>query len=104
MRGVMVGRAAYHAPYDILAGADQLICGAGAPPDRLAVIDAMRPHIAAHLEHGGRLAQVTRHMLGLFAGQPGARHWRRVLSEQGHKAGAGLEVLDQALDALPRAA
>ena len=69
-----------------------------------AVVEGMRPHIAVHLAEGGKLAQVTRHMLGLFAGLPGARQWRRVLSEQGHRDGAGLDVLDRALAAMEQAA
>jgi len=96
--GVMIGRAAYHDPYGVLARADGDVFGdPGAPPDRLAVVDAMRPYIARHLAAGGRLAQVTRHMLGLFAGRPGARGWRRVLSEGAHRPGAGLDVIDAAL-------
>ncbi len=58
----------------------------------------MRPYIADHLSQGGRLHQITRHMLGLFTGKPGARHWRRVLSEGASREGAGLSVLDRALD------
>ena len=57
----------------------------------------MRPYIARHLAEGGRLNQITRHMLGLFHGRPGARGWRRTLSERAHVEGAGLEVLDAAL-------
>jgi tRNA-dihydrouridine synthase A len=57
----------------------------------------MRPHIARHLEAGGRLHQITRHMLGLFAGRPGARGWRRVLSTGATRPGAGLDLLDRAL-------
>jgi len=96
--GVMIGRAAYHAPYDILAGADAAIWGETAPaPSRAEVVERMRPHIARHLAAGGRLHAVTRHMLGLFAGCPGARGWRRALSEGGTRPGAGLEVLDAAL-------
>ncbi len=99
--GVMIGRAAYHDPYGVLAEADRRIFGADAlPRSRAEVALAMRPHIARHLEAGGRLHGVTRHMLGLFAGQPGARAWRRVLSERAHREGAGLEVLDAALDAV----
>jgi tRNA-dihydrouridine synthase A len=64
----------------------------------------MRPYIADHLAAGGRLHQITRHMLGLFHGQPGARGWRRVLSEQSSRDGAGLEVLDRALDQVLTAA
>ena len=96
--GVMVGRAAYHAPHDVLARADAAIWGDATPaPSRVEVAERMRPYIAAHLAAGGRMHGVTRHMLGLFAGQPGARGWRRVLSEGGVRPGAGLEVLDAAL-------
>ena len=65
--------------------------------DAEAFLKAMRPYIARHLAAGGRLAQVTRHMLGAFSGRPGARGWRRVLSQYGHREGAGLEILDLAL-------
>lgn len=103
--GVMLGRAAYHEPWDSLAGADALIWGEAATlRDPEAAVDAMRGHIAAHLASGGRLHQVTRHMLGLFHGRPGARHWRRVLSERANQPGAGLEVLDAALSDMARAA
>ena len=66
-------------------------------PDAFAVVAAMRPYIAAHLAQGGRLHQVTRHMLGLFTGRPGARGWRRVLSDGASRPGAGLAVLDAAV-------
>jgi len=101
MDGVMIGRAAYHDPA-LLMRVDEAIFGA-APTgqSRHDAVEAMRPYIARHLEQGGKLAQVTRHMLGLFQGRPGARAWRRVLSEEGHREGAGLEVLDRALAALP---
>lgn len=95
--GVMIGRAAYHDPASVLIGADAL-WGEDFAPDAVAVANAMRPYIADHLASGGRLHQVTRHMLGLFHGQPGARGWRRVLSERASRDGAGLEVLDLALD------
>ena len=95
--GAMIGRAAYHDPYGILGAADARMFGAGPGPDRFEVVERMRPYIARHLETGGRLHQVTRHMLGLFHGQPGARSWRRILSEQANAPGAGLEVLDAAL-------
>ena len=97
--GVMIGRAAYHDPGATLIGADAL-WGDGFAPDRRAVVDAMRPYIAAHLAAGGRLHQITRHMLGLFHGQPGARSWRRILSEGANRPGAGLDLLDEALAAL----
>jgi tRNA-dihydrouridine synthase A len=57
----------------------------------------MRPYLARELAAGQRLHAITRHMLGLFAGRPGARGWRRVLSEGATRPGAGLEVLDAAL-------
>jgi len=102
--GVMIGRAAYHNPYDILAGADSAIWRDPHPaPSRDEVIDAMRPYIARHVAAGGRLHAVTRHMLGLYAGESGARAWRRVLSEGATRPGAGLELLDAALDAMTQA-
>jgi tRNA-dihydrouridine synthase A len=94
--GVMLGRAAYHDPASVLIGADAF-WGDDFAPDALAVVDAMRPYIADHLAAGGRLHQITRHMLGLFTGKPGARGWRRVLSENASRGGAGLEVIDRAL-------
>jgi len=99
--GVMIGRAAYQSPAAILSEADRRIFGVDAPPrDPWRVVDEMRPYIARHLAEGGRLHQVTRHMLGLFAGRPGARAWRRALSEGAQNPAAGLEVLDAALAAL----
>ncbi len=100
MDGVMLGRAAYHDPGTTLAPADARIFGEGSPRDPFDAVEAMRPYIARHLQAGGRLPQVTRHMLGLFHGRPGARQWRRILSERGPVAGAGLEVLDAALEPL----
>jgi len=94
--GVMIGRAAYHEPGSVLVGADAL-WGDGPGLDAVAVVEAMKPYIAAHLSAGGRLHQITRHMLGLFHGRPGARGWRRVLSEGASRPGAGLALLDAAL-------
>ncbi|MBC2835080.1 tRNA dihydrouridine(20/20a) synthase DusA [Gemmobacter straminiformis] len=101
--GVMLGRAAYHDPGSVLIGADAL-WGDGDGLDAFGVVEAIKPYIAAHLEGGGRLHQITRHMLGLFHGRPGARGWRRVLSEGVAKPGAGLGLLDLALDEVSRAA
>ena len=97
MDGVMVGRAAYHEPMAVLGAADAQLWGQGAPACPFAVAEAMKPYIAAHLQQGGRLHQITRHMLGLFHGRPGARGWRRVLSEGATRPGAGLALYQTAL-------
>jgi tRNA-dihydrouridine synthase A len=93
--GVMIGRAAYHDPASALIGADAL-WGEDHAPDAFQVIALMRPYIAAHLAQGGRLHQITRHMLGLFQGRPGARGYRRILSDA-PRSGAGLDLLDAAV-------
>jgi len=100
--GVMVGRAAYHQPADLLCSADRVIFES-ATPDTTAedAVRAMLPYIEAHLSAGGRLHQITRHMLGLFSGRPGARAWRRMLSEGATVSGAGPELVEQALAQLP---
>jgi len=95
--GVMIGRAAYHQPADILAAADPLIFGTGTVRDPVQVVYDMLPYIDAYLGAGGKLAQISRHMLGLFSGRPGARAWRRVLSEGAHKDGAGPDLVLAAL-------
>ena len=103
--GVMIGRAAYHSPWDVLGAVDRDIFGE-APPHETPhdVVSAMRPHIEEHLAEGGRLHAITRHMLGLFTGRPGARAWRRILSESATCAGAGFPLVDEALSAVPRQA
>lgn len=101
--GVMIGRAAYHDPASVLIGADAL-WGEDHAPDPIAVVEQMVPYISDHLRAGGRLHQITRHMLGLFTGRPGARHWRRVLSEGASRDCAGVELLDLALDQVRAAA
>ncbi|MGR3501251.1 tRNA dihydrouridine(20/20a) synthase DusA [Pseudaestuariivita sp.] len=98
--GVMIGRAAYHKPMDILGPADRMLTGQGTDPEAVEVVHQMLPYIEAHLVSGGRLHQVTRHMLGLFAGRPGARRWRQVLSSEAHSDGVGPEVLLRALSAV----
>ncbi len=103
--GVMIGRAAYHQPWDILAEADARIYGeAVLPVSPEDAVQAMLPYIERHLASGGRLHQITRHMLGLFAGRPGARQWRRVLSEGATRDGAGPELVEEALSRVPAAA
>lgn len=101
--GVMIGRAAYHDPGAVLIGADAL-WGEGHAPSRFEVAAGMRDLIGAHLALGGRMHQFTRHMLGLFTGQPGARRWRRILSEGTCPPGQGLPVYDAALEAVREAA
>ncbi|MFK7938098.1 MAG: tRNA dihydrouridine(20/20a) synthase DusA [Roseovarius sp.] len=96
--GVMIGRAAYHQPWDVLGQADARVFGHPNPCDAAEqAVTAMLPYIEAHLAAGGRLHQITRHMLGVFAGRPGARGWRRVLSEGATRPGAGPELVEQAL-------
>ncbi|WP_187433187.1 tRNA-dihydrouridine synthase, partial [Serratia marcescens] len=81
-----------------LASVDREIYGAeGSDPDPVAVVRAMYPYIERELSNGTYLGHITRHMLGLFQGIPGARQWRRYLSESAHKAGANVDVLEQAL-------
>ncbi len=96
--GVMIGRAAYHTPSEILLEADARIYGDPLGRNAEDVVHLMLPYITEHLAQGGRLGQVTRHMLGLFQGRPGARGWRRHLSENAHADGAGPEVVLAALD------
>jgi tRNA-dihydrouridine synthase A len=95
--GVMIGRAAYENPY-ILAEADRRFFGSQEPVrERHAVVEAMLSYIEERLKQGAPLSAITRHMLGLFQGLPGARAWRRHLSENVHKPGAGPEVVTAAL-------
>jgi tRNA-dihydrouridine synthase A len=102
--GVMLGRAAYHTP-GLLGAVDARIFGvAGAETDAAEAVRRYRPHVARELARGTHLAAMTRHMLGLFHGQPGARAWRRILTVEGVKPGAGLEVIDRALAAVTAAA
>jgi tRNA-dihydrouridine synthase A len=99
--GVMLGRAAYHEPAAVLAGADALIAGEDRPAVTAAeAVRGMYPYITAELAQGTRLGQITRHMLGAFAGRPGARRWRRVLSEGVHRPGAGVALVAEALAAI----
>lgn len=94
--GVMLGRAAYENPY-LLASVDALYYNDdGTPPSREAVLEEMYPYIEAHLTSGGKLNHISRHMLGLFAGLPGGRMWRRYISENAFQKGAGIEVLQTA--------
>ena len=94
--GVMIGREAYHNPW-ILAEADQRLYGDDHPiPTRHEVIERLLPFVELELSQGTRLQQITRHILGIFQGMPGARAWRRHLSENAHCKGAGPEIIQQA--------
>ena len=101
--GAMLGRAAYNTPY-VLAAADRDVFGDvdATPPSRREVVEAMVPYVEAELDAGEPVHRITRHMLGLYHGRPGARSWRRILSEETRDAGAGVEVLWRALEAVER--
>ena len=96
--GVMLGRVAYHEPY-LLAKVDSRFYGSTQQtPGREDIVHRMLAYIEKELAGGTLLKHITRHMLGLFAGEPGARHWRRYLSDNAHKPGAGTEVVEEALE------
>ncbi|MBX9589077.1 MAG: tRNA dihydrouridine(20/20a) synthase DusA [Hyphomonadaceae bacterium] len=95
--GVALGRAAYQNPY-LLAEADRrLFAVDSAAPSRRAVIEALLPYAEHHVRAGGRLNNIARHILGLYAGRPRARAFRRHIAEQAPRAGAGAEVLLEAM-------
>jgi tRNA-dihydrouridine synthase A len=99
--GVMMGRAIYNDPY-LLAEADKVLFGDDHPvPTRHQVIEQMLPYIEQRMTEGRPIKSITRHMLGLFQGQQGARAWRRHISENAHAKGAGIEVLIDALALVP---
>ena len=102
--GVMVGREAVSNPY-LFADVDRRFFDAAAPVlERTDVLRAWLPYLTAQLQEGVPLQRMTRHALGLFHGCPGARQWRRALSEEGTRPGAGLDVLQEALSSLKAAA
>jgi len=95
--GVMVGREAYQNP-EILLRVDPLLFAEDAPvADAFAMLEALEPHLAAHIGAGGRLHAFTRHLVGLFPGRPGARQFRRHLAEHCVAAGGGLADLRAAM-------
>lgn len=95
--GVMVGREAYQNPI-LLANIDQQIFDANSPIiDPIDAIKQLYPYIEKELAQGTQLNHIMRHTLGIFNGQKGAKQWRRHLSENAHKKGAGIEVVDRAL-------
>ena len=99
--GVMIGRAAYNDPWMLRDADARIFGGAPGPESRQAAIDAILPYIEAQCAAGLPLHHVTRHMVGLFNGLPGARAWRRHLSENACRKGAGPEVLVAAAGTIP---
>ncbi|MGJ3231279.1 MAG: tRNA dihydrouridine(20/20a) synthase DusA [Oceanicaulis sp.] len=98
--GVMLGRAAYHTPW-ILSEVDSRVFGAPDPvADPADAIIAYRPYVEHELANGVKLHAITRHVLGLFAGRPGARKFRQILSDKANRPGAGWEVVEEALAAV----
>jgi tRNA-dihydrouridine synthase A len=98
--GVMVGREIYSNPY-LLAEVDQRFYQDGTvQKSRAEIVIAMLPYVERQLGEGARVWNIARHMLGLFQGQAGGRIWRRYLSQNGTKTGAGIELLTDALDVL----
>lgn len=101
--GVMIGRQAYQQPW-FLTELERVMGGASAITRRDDAVTAMLPYVDKELAAGAQLKHITRHMLGLYAGEPGARAWRRYLSENAHRSGAGPDILRAALAQLPAAA
>ena len=98
--GVMLGREAYHNPY-LLAQVDQQLFGLDRPViSRAEALTRMRPYIERHLAEGGAMHHITRHVLGLAQGFPGARRFRQLLSVDVHKTSDPLALLDQAIELL----
>ncbi len=99
--GVMIGRAAYEMPY-LFADVDRRYYGMTAePPSRREVVARLLPYLELETRVGTPLARVSRHLLGLFNGLPGAKAWRRHLSQHSHLSGAGVEVVQEALERVP---
>jgi len=97
--GVMLGREAYHRPFVLAELQRALHPAAMAVPTREALLERMQRYAARELARGGRLAPIVRHMLGLYAGEPGARQYRRALSEGARAANAGAELLGRVMPA-----
>jgi tRNA-dihydrouridine synthase A len=98
--GVMIGRAAYDRPY-LFAEADQRFGeGAGPPLSRFELVESLLPYADQWASQGTKLSHITRHLLNLFAGTPGSRVWKRILTERAPRSGAGIEVLVDALAAV----
>lgn len=100
--GVMLGREAYHRPFVLAELHQALAAQPAAPLSRAALIERMARYCERELAAGERLSAITRHMLGLYSGEPGARDFRRTLSEGARAAGAGAELLRGAIPAAAR--
>lgn len=96
--GVMVGREAYHNPWILSQVDEQLFGGQALVQDRYAALAEFVPYVERKLEEGERLLHLTRHILGIFQGEPGGKQFRRYLSENGHKPDAKINVLLEAID------
>ncbi len=96
--GVMLGRAAYQSPW-VLAECEQAFAGGQAPPDRMAVVSEIGKYLETQARAGVPVKRITRHVLGLFQGRPGARAWRRYLSENAHLDDGNVNILADALEA-----
>ncbi len=101
--GVMIGREAYHHPF-LLSELERLLHPESdwQPPGRIAVLQKLASYAARQLASGEQLRSITRHVLGLFAGQPGARSWRRYFADAARRDGAGVDVLARAIELLQR--
>ena len=104
MDGVMLGRAAYHEPALLGEAGGRLFPAAAPVVTPEAAVTAFLPYVTQKLSEGVRLPAMTRHMLGLFHARPGARTWRRILTVEAIKPGAGIEVIERALEAVTRPA
>jgi tRNA-dihydrouridine synthase A len=100
--GVMLGRAAYHEP-GLLGAVDRRLFAEGEEVAAHTAVERYRPYVREQLDRGVGLAAMTRPMLGLFHGRPGARTWRRILTVESIRQGAGVEVIDRALAAVDAA-
>ncbi|HEX5077559.1 MAG TPA: tRNA dihydrouridine(20/20a) synthase DusA [Geminicoccaceae bacterium] len=100
--GVMVGREAYQNPYCLAAWQQELLGVGEAAPARKDIVEKLLPYVERELAEGTPLRAITRHLMGLFNGLPGARAWRRHLSEAAHHPGAGCDVIRAALARVER--
>jgi tRNA-dihydrouridine synthase A len=97
--GVMIGREAYHRPY-FLAELEHHLNPGWQPPGRREVLERMLPYVEAQMSQGVPLMRIARHMMGLVGGMPGARKWRRYLSQNAHRDDASAAMIIDAFDAM----